>query len=50
MSIGYVIGNGESRKDFDIRKLNNQGATYGCNALMRDYNVQNLVCSKANGR
>ena len=45
MSIGYVIGNGESRKDFDIRKLNNQGATYGCNALMRDYNVQNLVCS-----
>lgn len=45
MSFGYIIGNGESRKDFDLRKLNNQGATYGCNGIMRDYNVQNLVCS-----
>lgn len=45
MSVGYVIGNGESRKDFDLRKLNNFGPTYGCNALHRDYIVQNLVCS-----
>ena len=45
MPIGYVIGNGESRKDFDLRKLNNFGPTYGCHALHRDYSVQNLVCT-----
>ena len=31
----YIIGNGESRKHFDLYKLPQD--TYGCNALYRDY-------------
>lgn len=33
----YVIGNGPSRKDFDLNKLKATGQTYGCNALYRDF-------------
>ena len=33
----YIIGNGPSRKDFDLNKLNATGQTYGCNALYRDF-------------
>lgn len=44
MSIGFVIGNGSSRRNFDIRKLYTAGITYGCNAVHRDFMVQHLVC------
>ena len=33
----YIIGNGPSRKDFDLNKLKASGQTYGCNALYRDF-------------
>ena len=33
----YCIGNGPSRKDFDLNKLKATGQTYGCNALYRDF-------------
>ncbi len=33
----YCIGNGPSRKDFDLNDLNATGQTYGCNALYRDF-------------
>ena len=33
----YVIGNGPSRKEFDLNKLKATGQTYGCNALYRDF-------------
>jgi len=33
----YVIGNGPSRKGFDLRQLKGTGQTYGCNALYRDF-------------
>ena len=33
----YCIGNGPSRKDFDLNKLGATGQTYGCNALYRDF-------------
>ena len=33
----YIIGNGPSRKDFDLNTLNATGQTYGCNALYRDF-------------
>ena len=33
----YIIGNGPSRKDFDLNKLKATGQTYGCNALYRDF-------------
>ena len=33
----YIIGNGPSRKDFDLNLLKDSGQTYGCNALYRDF-------------
>ena len=33
----YCIGNGPSRKGFDLTTLKNTGQTYGCNALYRDF-------------
>ena len=37
MSIVFCIGNGESRKGFDLEKLRPHGKIYGCNALYRDF-------------
>jgi len=33
----YCIGNGPSRKGFDLNRLKETGQTYGCNALYRDF-------------
>lgn len=33
----YIIGNGPSRKGFDLNRLKESGQTYGCNALYRDF-------------
>jgi len=33
----YIIGNGPSRKSFDLNLLKATGRTYGCNALYRDF-------------
>jgi len=33
----YIIGNGPSRKGFDLNILKATGQTYGCNALYRDF-------------
>lgn len=33
----FCIGNGESRKDFDLNLLKGHGSIYGCNAIYRDY-------------
>ena len=40
----YCIGNGPSRKDFDLNKLKATGQTYGCNALYRDF-IPNFIFS-----
>lgn len=37
-----VIGNGESRKNIDIDKIND--VKIGCNGIMRDYQMNHLVC------
>jgi hypothetical protein len=37
MSKVFCIGNGESRKDFDLQSLRPHGKIYGCNALYRDF-------------
>ena len=37
-----VIGNGQSRQGLDINAL--QGEKIGCNAIVRDYFVDHLVC------
>jgi hypothetical protein len=33
----FCIGNGESRKNFDLQSLRPYGKIYGCNALYRDF-------------
>jgi len=33
----FCIGNGESRRGFDLEKLREYGKIYGCNALYRDF-------------
>ena len=39
----FCIGNGESRKDFDLEKLRPHGKIYGCNALYRDFKPDVLI-------
>ena len=38
----YVFGNGESRSKINIDSLS--GLKFGCNAIMRDYQMDHLVC------
>ena len=38
-----VIGNGESRKHINVDAIND--TKVGCNAIMRDYHVDHLVCA-----
>lgn len=40
---GFIIGNGESRKGFDLEKLRGLGPIYGCNALYRDFMPDTLI-------
>lgn len=37
-----IIGNGESRKNIDLTKIN--ATMFGCNGIYRDYNVRHLIC------
>ena len=37
MSRVFCIGNGESRKGFDLESLRKHGTIYGCNAIYRDF-------------
>ena len=39
-----VIGNGESRKIFDLYQLESLGTTIGTNAVHRDFHPDHLVC------
>ena len=38
----WVLGNGESRQKLNVNNL--QGTKVGCNAIIRDYQVDHLVC------
>ena len=40
----FCIGNGESRKGFDLEQLRQYGRIYGCNALWRDFTPDVLIC------
>ena len=42
-SVGFVIGNGLSRENFDLEKLNGHGVTIGCNGLYETYNPDFIV-------
>lgn len=37
------IGNGNSRKSFDLNKIKNVGPTYGCNQLIEDFILDNTI-------
>jgi hypothetical protein len=37
MNTAFIIGNGTSRKGFDLTRLKPYGTIFGCNALYRDY-------------
>jgi len=37
MNTAFIIGNGTSRKGFDLTRLKPYGTVFGCNALYRDY-------------
>lgn len=39
----FLIGNGQSRKDFDLERLRPIGTIIGCNALYRDFNPDILI-------
>lgn len=41
----FVLGNGESRRDFDPNRLRGRGQIYGCNALYRDFAPDVLVAT-----
>ena len=43
MSKAFCIGNGESRKGFDLEQLRPHGKIYGCNGLYRDFKPDVLV-------
>lgn len=40
----FVLGNGESRKNINLKGLKSIGKVYGCNALYRDFTPDALVC------
>ncbi len=40
----FLIGNGESRKDFDLNLLKEKGLIVGCNAIYRDIKPDILTC------
>jgi hypothetical protein len=37
MDVSFIIGNGTSRKDFELEKLRDAGTIFGCNALYREF-------------
>ena len=39
----FIIGNGESRKDFDLTKLREHGKIYACNAYYRDNPLPDIL-------
>jgi hypothetical protein len=43
MSKVFLIGNGESRKDFDLNLLKTHGKIYGCNGLYRVFTPDVLI-------
>ena len=43
----FFIGNGASRKDFDLNLLRGKGTIIGCNALYRDFEPDILICQDA---
>jgi hypothetical protein len=45
MTTAFVLGNGTSRRDIDLKILNQYGKIYGCNALHREHTPDVLVAT-----
>lgn len=45
MSIGFILGNGISRRDIPFSNLKLKGMIYGCNAIYREYTPDVLVAT-----
>lgn len=43
LKVSFVIGNGHSRTVFDLDDLIGKGTTYGCNLLVHDHDLDNVV-------
>lgn len=43
MKTAFIIGNGETRRGFDLTRLKPYGTIFGCNALYRDYYPEFVV-------
>jgi hypothetical protein len=43
-NVAVIIGNGESRRHFNLSQLPTTVSTIGCNAICRDFFVDHLVC------
>ena len=43
----FLIGNGTSRKDFDLERLRSKGTIIGCNALYREFTPDVLIAIDA---
>ena len=48
MSRVFCIGNGESRRDYNLQRLRKHGKIYGCNAIYRDF-TPDVLCSVDHG-
>ena len=42
--VAFCIGNGQSRKGYNLEQLRDIGPLYGCGAVWRDNHVDNLIC------
>lgn len=45
MKVAFVIGNGKSRANIDLKPLKNIGYNIGCNAIIRDWHPDNISCA-----
>lgn len=43
MKVAVCIGNGSSRKDFDLTKIKDIGPNYGCNQLIEEFPLDNTI-------
>src|SRR6056300_45789 len=45
MSVAFVLGNGKSRLELDLKELNELGPIYACNAIYREYTPDCLIAT-----
>ena len=43
MNFAFCIGNGSSKNKFDLNSLKDVGPTYGCNALIETFDLDNTI-------